>query len=239
MAHPQCTLTPRQLASHETKIDRTITPDGDHPWVAALDKRGYGQIGINGKTLKAHRVAWEIVAGPIPEGLHVLHTCDNPACCRNDDEGTYEVNGVLFPRRGHLWLGTNADNTADKIAKGRQSAGDRHGSRLHPERVARGDRHGAHTHPERIARGDRHGTRTHPERIARGDRHKSQTQPDRVFRGARVGNALLTDDKVREIRRLLDSGQATQRALALRYGVGQVTISHVFLRHTWKHVTDD
>ena len=41
--------------------------------------------------------------GPIPPGMHCLHRCDTPPCVRPD----------------HLWLGTNAENTADKIAKGR------------------------------------------------------------------------------------------------------------------------
>ncbi len=57
-----------------------------------------------------HRIAWEEANGPIPEGLHVLHSCDNPPCCNV----------------GHLFLGTAQDNADDKVAKGRQLQGERH-----------------------------------------------------------------------------------------------------------------
>ena len=89
---------------------------------------GYGRFWLRGKTLRAHRVAWELYRGPIPDGLHVLHRCDNPSCVRPD----------------HLWLGTTGDNNVDRDAKGRGNCG-------------RGDQHGLHVHPERIARGEQHG----------------------------------------------------------------------------------
>lgn len=96
-------------------------------WTAALNKDGYGKVQVKGHTLHSHRVAWELVAGPIPENLHVLHTCDNPACVRNDDKGWYELDGILYPRRGHLWLGSNLDNVRDMERKGRAVRGERSG----------------------------------------------------------------------------------------------------------------
>lgn len=79
------------------------------PWTGQLHKDGYGLISTsrpNKRARLAHRVAYEIMIGPIPDGLNVLHSCDNPPCCN-----AYE----------HLFLGTQADNVADCIAKGRES----------------------------------------------------------------------------------------------------------------------
>jgi hypothetical protein len=74
-------------------------------WTAAKDRRGYGKIGDDGATKIAPRVAWEIEHGASPGDRCVLHHCDNPGCVRPS----------------HLFLGTAADNAADKVAKGRQS----------------------------------------------------------------------------------------------------------------------
>ena len=81
-------------------------------WKASKSSGGYGAIKVNGNRLRAHRVAWELAKGPIPEGLCVLHRCDTPACVN--------VN--------HLFLGTHADNMRDRNSKGRASAGELHGS---------------------------------------------------------------------------------------------------------------
>jgi hypothetical protein len=66
-------------------------------WLAYTNPRGYGMIGRGRRgegTILAHRLSWEIHHGPIPDGLCVLHRCNNPPC--------------VFP--GHLFLGTRADN---------------------------------------------------------------------------------------------------------------------------------
>lgn len=114
-------------------------------WTGSRFKRSrYGQFRMPDKTVGAHRVAWTIAHGQIPEGLCVLHHCDRPPCVEAQ----------------HLFLGTQADNAHDRDQKRRNNAasGVRHGSKTHPESRARGDRHGARLHPERIPRGAAHAT---------------------------------------------------------------------------------
>ena len=79
-------------------------------WQGARDARGYGMTTVHYRTHHAHRVEWEKVHGPIPEGLYVLHKCDNPPCINVE----------------HLFLGTHADNMRDRNTKGRQARGERH-----------------------------------------------------------------------------------------------------------------
>lgn len=128
-------LTKAQLARFWNKVRRG---PGCWLWRGAIGTSGYGQIAIDGRARTASRVAWEITKGEIPAGLHVLHTCDRRACVRPD----------------HLWLGSNAENVADKVAKGRAARvmGDRNGSRTRPERRPRGQRHWRATVSDRDVR---------------------------------------------------------------------------------------
>ena len=72
-------------------------------WGMSINSDGYGNMTINRKNYKSHRVMWEIENGPIEGGLHCLHHCDNRACL--------EIR--------HLFLGSNLDNVRDKMRKDR------------------------------------------------------------------------------------------------------------------------
>lgn len=77
-------------------------------WIRGLNDRGYGMLRVStGKSMKAHRFAWELVNGKIPDGKMVLHKCDNPPCCNPE----------------HLFLGTQKDNLEDMTRKGRRWPG--------------------------------------------------------------------------------------------------------------------
>jgi hypothetical protein len=107
--------------------DHVEKSDGCWIWTGSRRAFGYGRTIVNGRPIAAHRAAWEQTHGPIPDGLLLLHTCDNPPCVRPD----------------HMALGTQIDNLRDMTAKGRRAVGDRHPSHLNPA-LRQGERHGGH-----------------------------------------------------------------------------------------------
>jgi len=87
----------------ERSVER-IPECGCWIWTLRSSSDGYGQIAIDSRPKRAHRVAWETYRGAIPEGMHVLHRCDVPLC----------VNPA------HLFLGTGQDNMDDMTRKRRR-----------------------------------------------------------------------------------------------------------------------
>lgn len=76
-------------------------------WTGTLWKTGYGRFQMDNRSHKAHRVAYELAKGHLPEGACLLHRCDNRRCINVE----------------HLFIGTRKDNNLDKTAKGRQAKG--------------------------------------------------------------------------------------------------------------------
>lgn len=113
-------LTTSSIARFWAKVNKAGN-DECWEWQACKTEKGYGQIRINSKAFRAHRVSWTIANNKdIQKGLIVCHTCDNPSCCN--------------PR--HLFVGTHAKNTKDKVSKGRQARGKGNGnSILTPKQV--------------------------------------------------------------------------------------------------------
>lgn len=90
--------------------ERVAKSSGCWVWTSTLDTGGYGQLSVNGTLTLVHRISWEMHYGPIPEGVLVLHKCDNPPCVRPD----------------HLFLGDDYANIQDRNSKGRQTRGENH-----------------------------------------------------------------------------------------------------------------
>lgn len=111
---------------------------------------------------KAHRVAYELVIGPIPDGMEVLHHCDNPPCC----------NPI------HLAAGTHLENMIDCGKKGRRAS----------------------------------------------------------FAGSANGNAKITEDDVRSIRKFYATGGYSYFELGNHFGVGKSTIHKIITGVAWRHV---
>lgn len=97
------------FASFWKKVDRSGS--GCWPWVEAVDRHGYGRFRLGNKRTGAHRMAWMLSKGDIPDGMMVCHACDNRRCCNP----------------AHLWIGTHDANMADRDAKSRCATLDDHG----------------------------------------------------------------------------------------------------------------
>ena len=143
-------------------FENIIVTDDDSCWdfVGGRNGNGYGVISISKhEQVGAHRVSYQHFYGPIPDGLFVLHKCDNPSCCNPT----------------HLFLGTLQDNKDDEVLKMR------------------------HVH------------------------------------GERVGNHLLSENDVTEIRSRLSEGVSVS-ALSWQYGVSRQSIYNIKHNLTWSHL---
>lgn len=156
----QVHFTTDQILRFWSRVD-TSDHWGCWPWLGHTMKFGHGQITLAGRATTAHRVAYLLVYGEIPDDRPVIgHLCNRPDCCNPT----------------HLTPCTQAENLEYMDACGRRPLGDRHYSRLHPEK------------------------------LSRGDSHYTRQRPEKIRRGERSSNAKLTDVSVREIRALKGTG---------------------------------
>ncbi len=114
-------------ATVQVRLERLsqVGSNGCINFVGYCSPDGYGRITVNRKAKMAHRVAYEIHKGVIPDNMEVMHSCDNP-CCVNPD---------------HLSVGTHDDNIQDMVIKGRQRGTTMHcgvsnpSAKLNPEKA--------------------------------------------------------------------------------------------------------
>ena len=105
-----------------SKVDSSGGPNACWPWLASVDPEGYGFCCRYGKTVRAHRVAWELEHGLLSLAEVVRHTCDNPPCCNPT----------------HLLKGTVYDNVADRVLRNRQNKGEFvNTSKMDPSKILR------------------------------------------------------------------------------------------------------
>jgi hypothetical protein len=105
---PIPTMGNDDIARFHSYVDRSAGPDACWPWLAGRSSKGYGVFNVSKRQCRANRVAYFLATGRDLGELHALHECDRPDCCN----------------AGHIFLGTNADNMADRNRKGRQAKGE-------------------------------------------------------------------------------------------------------------------
>lgn len=206
-------------------IKVSLDRDACWPWQART-RKGYGEFEVHpeNKRLLAHRLAYVLHYGPIPEYLNgertcVLHRCDNPPCCNPN----------------HLFLGSNLDNIDDMIAKGRVARGAKSGrAKLTDAQISvirTADRSvGSLANEFGVSQG---AVRAALDGITWA--HLPSAPTDRVC-GARKGersiNAKLTEVQVLAIR--IDP--RPHRVVAFEYSVHPKTVSAIKRRLKWKHL---
>jgi len=204
-------------------------PDTDDcwTWTGGKSSDGYGTFWDGERVVGSHRFAFAAMVGPIPEGMCVLHKCDNPPCVRPD----------------HLFLGTHAVNMADKVAKGRANGlkgQDNPAAKLTDAEVLaiiELRREGATQAAVAVAFEI---DQTVVSSILLGKRwsHLGVADPSLAgyAKGERVKGAKLNPDSVRQIHLMSENG-AGPVAIGRVMGVSESAIRRVLKGECWSHVS--
>lgn len=229
---------------------------GCHNFLGVKGVRGYGYIKWQGKRWFAHRLAWTLEKGAIPDGMHVLHKCDNPSCFNVE----------------HLFIGTHQDNMTDKVNKGR--VGTRPSGAEHSRKMAKLDADKVKLVVDRLLAGAsgrevakefgihfgtvsditngktwKHVVPDQTVKLLKMQAHKnkglsSATNGAKVKliagfnRGSSHGRATFTEDQVKQIKISLfaDNTYANVLRLAEQYGVSRSAIHHIRAGSRWAHI---
>lgn len=99
---------PARYSDSGQRIWPRLSPSGEcMVWTGARTSTGYGSMTVDGKRWKSHRYAYTLTFGPIPAGMDVLHSCDNPPCCNP----------------AHLSIGNASENARQMVSRGRHGGG--------------------------------------------------------------------------------------------------------------------
>jgi predicted XRE-type DNA-binding protein len=190
----------------------------------SIKNNAYPSIMISGIRKKISRLVYENNFGEIPYGMLVCHRCDTPSCINPE----------------HLFLGTNADNTADKLNKNRQSRlkGEQNGnSKVDTDAIKK--IRTSNDAAEALV-GEYGIGKTQITRIRNGESwsHVKEFIMSKGERRKRIRNKLmkLTENQVIEIRKIKG---LSQTEIAKIYGISQTTVSEIRLMKKWKHIKEE
>lgn len=238
MATPSETITKFNIEQGQRKraaqmLNYEVIKSGCWIWQGSTFTDGYGKCPRYGKTRRAHRVFYEELVGPIPDGLQVLHKCDTPLCVNPE----------------HLWAGTCLENHQDMDRKGRRAPNP---ALVYPKRLKRGDDNHMRT-PEHRARmsgdnnpmrkaearakisGSNHymATLSNRVRLIGDNNHMKQEKHRQRLRDNHICKKKLTAEAALEIFNSI--GHASE--LAKKFGVHVSQIYNVRRGTTWSNIT--
>lgn len=223
-------LTTKLIDRFYSRINETPTDTGCLDWLGHCNQNGYGVCTDGHKTLLAHRVAWTLAHGPIPDGMSIAHRCDRPQCCRVE----------------HLFVCTHTDNMRDMVNKGRISprGGERNPkAKLTAEQVLeiRSDKWAGRTHSEIAAHFSIGTTQVNSILLRKSWAHLDLVH-DAPYegghaKGERTGCAKLTEQDVISIRSERFAGW-TLAEIGQEFGISLGQVSYILLRKGWTHLDD-